>query len=955
MGIYVEAITNPNGPTTNMFDFRFNYWGSELGPVRGPNVAQDPLLAPSDSSRIIGHVPFNHTTGSSIAQHPGQPYGRWIVYPVAVTPNDATAGTCGWQYQTMQAAVLRVNGNGDQLLGMYNRIFDARNNSLPLAYPVTTGTRTGTDQIFVIAQSTYGPNTFGYNGTVESEGSGNYPITFFADPQPSVIRGINRPTIYTDESGSIRVTSDFPRGFVAKDFINHVSFGSGTYTGISFENNHPNIVDYNFFAATQPNPVSYTGIRYNSSSTADANNVQTFTNNRINLGQSPGWPGGPAVTSAPLSFKGIDIVDRGPFGGNAVNISNNEISVGQAAGTRSIGIDVNATNINNFGSVSGNQIRHMAAGNADVSNRASKWGTGIYVTRGTNFSINNNDIAGGNEIGIKGHDGITLDRPTNFLLTSNSIATRYASLKQENWVSLPMRGYGIKLFSSNGSGDVNGVDILSNNIGSPIFGCASAAVYTGGTSGNVNTGVIANAIYGSNVPNTGSSCNCAAVQVATGVYSDTPSSGTVRVESNDFGVLLMTSNHSHNSLDLAIGTNSVGTGRLPHANNLIVDVQSNHFTNLGQNAILDRATIVDGRPSAGSNIRNIFGRGNWANIVGSNTPGQGTSGNNRFSHGTILTGESNLANYSIAMSRTANAQQLNPASSTEPVKIWRRITEPMAAARSTDSINTVEVRENMYVSDATNAGQVYNESIQFPDQRVLLLGPINQPPFTAFIRPSTTPVAITSIGRENKDIRGGISLWMNNSSQLYGQIPGSSTLGAVNKGDVYVQGANLGSDPGVRFFYFPISASVPITGLSNSSDLTTDIKAGIDDADDNLLAPGGADTRHRTGVFVRGNGSSFTKQDVPTAVTGSTLINAYPNPANSDVTVSFIVPINGMVRIALYNALGQKVTDLREEYLNAANYTTSFNVSDLPSGTYHVRMSTEGIDAPLTTSVTVIK
>jgi hypothetical protein len=833
---------------------------------------------------------------------------------------------------------------------MYDRIGWARDNSNPKPFPVT-GPRSGTDQIFVIAQSTYGANTFGYNGTVESEGSGNYPIVFNADPQPSVIRGINRPTIFTDESGSIAVTSAFPRGFEARDFINHVSTHFGSYTGIRFENNFSNTVDYNFFTSLVASSASYTGITCSNNA---PNLLQTFTNNRINLGSIPSWPGGPNTgASIATTFIGIEIPNHG--GNGAVNISNNEISVGTLSNTRSIGIDVNATNINNFGSVSGNQIRHMAAGNADVSNRASKWGTGIYITRGTNFSISNNDIAGGNEIGNKGHDGITLDRPTNFFVNSNSIATRYASLKQENWVSLPMRGYGIKLFSSNGSGDVNGVDILSNNIGSPIFGCASAAVYTGGTSGNVNTGVIANAIYGSNVPNTGSSCNCAAVQVATGVYSDTPSSGTVRVESNDFGVLLMTSNHSHNSLDLAIGTNSVGTGRLPHANNLIVDVQSNHFTNLGQNAILDRATIVDGRPSAGSNIRNIFGRGNWANIVGSNTPGQGTSGNNRFSHGTILTGESNLANYSIAMSRTANAQQLNPASSTEPVKIWRRITEPMAAARSTDSINTVEVRENMYVSDATNAGQVYNESIQFPDQRVLLLGPINQPPFTAFIRPSTTPVAITSIGRENKDIRGGISLWMNNSSQLYGQIPGSSTLGAVNKGDVYVQGANLGSDPGVRFFYFPISASVPITGLSNSSDLTTDIKAGIDDADDNLLAPGGADTRHRTGVFVRGNGSSFTKQDVPTAVTGSTLINAYPNPANSDVTVSFIVPINGMVRIALYNALGQKVTDLREEYLNAANYTTSFNVSDLPSGTYHVRMSTEGIDAPLTTSVTVIK
>ena len=243
----------------------------------------------------------------------------------------------------------------------------------------------------------------------------------------------------------------------------------------------------------------------------------------------------------------------------------------------------------------------------------------------------------------------------------------------------------------------------------------------------------------------------------------------------------------------------------------------------------------------------------------------------------------------------------------------------------------------------------------FPDQRVFLLGQTGLA--RAFVRPTGTAslVGIQSTGRENKDIRGGMHFWLLNNSELYGRIPGSSTTEAANKGDVYVQGAALSNDPAVEFTYSPTSTAIPRTGLLNSTDLTTDIKAGIDDADDNGSIPFGNDTRHRTGVFVRGNGSSFTKQDVPTSVAGTTLINAYPNPTNSDVTVSFIVPLNGMVRIALYNALGQKVTDLREEYLNAANYTTSFNVSDLPSGTYHVRMTTEGIATPLTTSVTVIK
>jgi hypothetical protein len=67
-------------------------------------------------------------------------------------------------------------------------------------------------------------------------------------------------------------------------------------------------------------------------------------------------------------------------------------------------------------------------------------------------------------------------------------------------------------------------------------------------------------------------------------------------------------------------------------------------------------------------------------------------------------------------------------------------------------------------------------------------------------------------------------------------------------------------------------------------------------------------------------------------------LNVYPNPASGDVTVAFRVPMEGIVRVALYNALGEKVTDLREEYLSVDNYTTSFSGANLPSGTYHVRL-----------------
>ena len=57
--------------------------------------------------------------------------------------------------------------------------------------------------------------------------------------------------------------------------------------------------------------------------------------------------------------------------------------------------------------------------------------------------------------------------------------------------------------------------------------------------------------------------------------------------------------------------------------------------------------------------------------------------------------------------------------------------------------------------------------------------------------------------------------------------------------------------------------------------------------------------------------------------------------------------------VALYDAMGRKVTDLREEYLNIDTYSTTFNAADLPSGTYHVRLMHDLFT--VTTSVSIIK
>ena len=185
---------------------------------------------------------------------------------------------------------------------------------------------------------------------------------------------------------------------------------------------------------------------------------------------------------------------------------------------------------------------------------------------------------------------------------------------------------------------------------------------------------------------------------------------------------------------------------------------------------------------------------------------------------------------------------------------------------------------------------------------------------------------------------------------MYGQV----SVGAANKGDVYLQLNTIGSDVAPVSFRYDAAtlASVSgVSGLNNSLTRALDIKSGMDDADDDGFIANASTTR-RTGVFRSGTATQFLKGN-NNAITGTSPLNVFPNPASGDVTVAFIVPFEGMVRVALFNALGEKVTDLREENLSADSYTTSFSAAGLPSGTYLVRLVHDLYT--LTTPVTVIK
>lgn len=66
----------------------------------------------------------------------------------------------------------------------------------------------------------------------------------------------------------------------------------------------------------------------------------------------------------------------------------------------------------------------------------------------------------------------------------------------------------------------------------------------------------------------------------------------------------------------------------------------------------------------------------------------------------------------------------------------------------------------------------------------------------------------------------------------------------------------------------------------------------------------------------------------------------YPNPFNPSTNINFSLAEAGVVKIAVYDMLGQKVSVILDEFREAGYHTMTFNASDLPSGTYFYTLET---------------
>ena len=66
--------------------------------------------------------------------------------------------------------------------------------------------------------------------------------------------------------------------------------------------------------------------------------------------------------------------------------------------------------------------------------------------------------------------------------------------------------------------------------------------------------------------------------------------------------------------------------------------------------------------------------------------------------------------------------------------------------------------------------------------------------------------------------------------------------------------------------------------------------------------------------------------------------NVYPNPFNPIISITYTIPINSYVSIAIYDMLGNQITFLINNFQTSGYHTINWNASSYPSGVYFIRM-----------------
>jgi hypothetical protein len=182
------------------------------------------------------------------------------------------------------------------------------------------------------------------------------------------------------------------------------------------------------------------------------------------------------------------------------------------------------------------------------------------------------------------------------------------------------------------------------------------------------------------------------------------------------------------------------------------------------------------------------------------------------------------------------------------------------------------------------------------------------------------------------------------TSKSAASIQTSSTVyhipfGSASGNSIELVVANGTAQPAAKIQVKPVSlpkwmhltpTDQSITSLKGNSEATVNFTFTID-----KTAP--VKSEQQLNFSVRtGTGEEWVKQirvtvDAPTKFE---LYQNYPNPFNPTTTIEYDLPVNGPVRISMYNILGEEVRVLVDAVQEAGHQTIVLNGNDLASGVY---------------------
>jgi hypothetical protein len=79
----------------------------------------------------------------------------------------------------------------------------------------------------------------------------------------------------------------------------------------------------------------------------------------------------------------------------------------------------------------------------------------------------------------------------------------------------------------------------------------------------------------------------------------------------------------------------------------------------------------------------------------------------------------------------------------------------------------------------------------------------------------------------------------------------------------------------------------------------------------------------------------------PQSAMSNVLEQNYPNPFESNTTISFTISERSDVNLSVYDIYGNMVSNLVNNLLEQGKYTYNFNLGKLPNGVYYYKLRTD--------------